>query len=295
MPEIKQHAFIISSIALAIAILTIAVLILSGFQNIAISPTSQIFFVVIALIVILGIFAIVASAIGISDRTEAFGLPPGSIRAILSLGLLIAFVVFGIGQLDRLSQAPLHEDKVLVRWEEIGKKDLNTAPDFSLFSLKLKQIEALGLLNKHQNLLANPAEFIVLKPVGNPEYPHLVKEMMATLGTLLASILSFYFGTRAAETGTKNSGKDTGTATPTAIEPILIKSNKIGFEQPNIIKDDAGALGVFRIGDKILVSGGANDTKLVTVEAMSAKEIKVLEQDIVAENAGTAEITLKKV
>ncbi len=142
---------------------------------------------VVSLLAVLMIMAIAFANFNLSDSKQALGLPEGTVRAVIALSLIVIFaiiVVFSFGYFQP-------EPKLLGNF---------TKADFESF---------VNHLPKDQNVsitLKNPEEPDPAKAIFTIGWPlekskaseDFAKQVLTTLGTLIAAIAAFYFGTRAA-------------------------------------------------------------------------------------------------
>src|SRR5262249_9293331 len=134
-----------------------------------------------------------ARAVGIVEPTAALGLPPGSIRALLALGLAIVFVSVASWTLGglfdpmgrqisevRMAKSEVEAYRKLYSGNEyiVGETDVrpapdappNTAPTQAIVTVYLKRsVQDAGLLD-------------------------LAKQIMTISATVLVTVVGFYFG-----------------------------------------------------------------------------------------------------
>jgi heme/copper-type cytochrome/quinol oxidase subunit 3 len=114
---------------------------------------------VMALFATLALVAVTFSVAGLSDETQALGLPEGSVRAAIALSLIVIFAITSIYLYSSMSELPTDSPSV----------------DFA-------------------------------------------KQVFTVVGTLMTSVTSFYFATRAAASTAKPTGS---TPTLTSITPTM--------------------------------------------------------------------------
>ena len=138
--------------------------------------------------------AAVFVGLGLQNPAEAFGLPLGSMRAMLAIGIMILFVVFGLPMVspdgaqplpprivtvpfDRLAtEVAFHREQGLqVRVVDYGRPAVAPAPPTDA------RIEIFGRLDAR-----TPAEI------------DFGKQMLTAIVTLLTTVVGFYFGSRSA-------------------------------------------------------------------------------------------------
>jgi hypothetical protein len=127
-------------------------------------------------ITVLALISIALRNLGLSDEHQAFGLPQGSIRAIIAIGL-IAFFIIGT----------IYYFQVI------------THPTTTLHGLTQAQV---GNLTASQILTSiddgEGTYTVVLQMVASQAGVDLAKQVLTILGTLVTAVSAFYFGTRAA-------------------------------------------------------------------------------------------------
>lgn len=145
----------------------------------------------------LALIAVVFRWLGLAAPAEAFGLPAGSVRTLLAAGVMVLFAVFGLQTLNvnagltdqtlgnamfKGTTAELQAE--VERYRKIGLAAVIEGIEQDTAKLKLYRIEP-----------AKPAETIDLE-----------KQIITALVTLVTSVVSFYFGSRTAETVRDGSG-----------------------------------------------------------------------------------------
>lgn len=159
---------------------------------------------------------------GMASRFHAFGLPPGSIRAVLAMGFIVLLMVFGVYLITEIKTP--HE-KLLILSEEVragdfrpkGQSDAGTsetpaahAQRIALAKSELAQatsekIDQLRQIYGREFIVANEAEenenfakLNVYKIGENDRIANLSQQILTMLATALTAIVGFYFGSRTA-------------------------------------------------------------------------------------------------
>jgi hypothetical protein len=152
-----------------------------------------------AILVLLGallLFTTLINAIGLSARNQALGLPEGSVRALLALALLGLFAV-------------------------LVASVLNPSPERRTFT-GLREGDVTALIKNNpgardivqKQLTDSPATFQV-DFYSAPQQDEFAKQMLTLVGTLMTSVIAFYFGTSAVKEATDAGARpSTGVATP---------------------------------------------------------------------------------
>ncbi|CAN0378364.1 unnamed protein product, partial [Phaeothamnion confervicola] len=145
----------------------------------------------IVIIIALGGLTAIIGALGLSNHSEAFALPGGTVRSVLALGILTVLIFFALNQFNStfaptLSPTPLTE--VTIAAEPAGTfKDRVDAAKTNWEGAKLVAVEMGG------------GRYLLFHKVENKDGIEFAKQLLVMLGTLLTSIVSFYFGSRVAE------------------------------------------------------------------------------------------------
>lgn len=191
----------------------------------------------------LAITAAVYAGLQLGDRGEAFGLPSGSVRALLAIGILILFVVFGLPVItpDRAQETPRAAiAEVPVPQDKLGEAvntyiqqkfgvvitDYGAAPDASATDAAIKA----GRL----------ARIKVFEADHSSERFDEAKQIIAAILTLLTSVVSFYFGSRSVTDSLKSDPKSDATATE-----LSVRRKELGAKLETVkaqVADAAGKL-----------------------------------------------------
>lgn len=144
-------------------------------------------------ITVLGIVSLLLCLSGISyvfvqanlqDKTQALGLPPGSIQAVIALSLIVIFSILSVFVLTTVGDAELRRLTHL------------TAAD------RDSQIQKLGTNFAGWQPEADGKFTIYVKDSVAESRNDIGKQLIVLIGTLMTSAVSFYFGTRATVAGT---------------------------------------------------------------------------------------------
>jgi hypothetical protein len=152
---------------------------------------------VLLLLAVLFAFAAMMKIIDLSDRTQALGLPEGSVRAMIALALVALFAVlaafaFQGGSDERLTS--------------------QTREQVATFRNQNPKLDTIIVLPE-----ARADTFTIVVPARPRVLDEFTKTIMATVGTLMTAITAFYFGGRTASDAerTKPSPPRLHTVTPT--------------------------------------------------------------------------------
>ncbi len=140
------------------------------------------------------------------DPQHAFGLPRGTVRAVLALGLLVAFLTGSFYWIDRAAtQAPLQlTRRALAPGEEADLAEVRKAlgPEIRVFvTTKKKKIEDKEVVIRTLNFVDRAQ---------NKEWLDLIKQVITVLSTSLAVVFGFYFGSRSTDTSHLAGAEDAG-------------------------------------------------------------------------------------
>jgi hypothetical protein len=162
---------------------------------------------------------IIARAIGILDSSAALGLPSGSIRALLALGLAVVFVAVASWTLGGLFDptGKLVAQVTRPSTELANLQQRYPASDFFIFETQ----------QKAEGSSAPSSEFKVYMKRGvDQNLVDMAKQILTVSATVLVTIIGFYFGSnsaadaaRAVSAALKDSGDDGTTVAPAITDP----------------------------------------------------------------------------
>ncbi len=177
---------------------------------------------IFGIMILFGSLALVSTLfarLSLSDRTQALALPRGSVRAALALALVVLFSIISI---------TLYE---------------SAADPYEITGLTEAQVEALkrDVTNRVVAIVptcsGSACTFSVhVIQAGDPEANALAKQLLVLIGTLMTSVTSFYFASRAGESAPEKSdsrGVAAATETEHGINVPVADDEKVdgcGFE-----------------------------------------------------------------
>lgn len=156
---------------------------------------------VVVLIFMLAAVAMVFSALGLSNRELAMGLPEGSIRAVIALSLIVLFSILSIFLYQGVSRGNV------VMIAEMSAADRTEFIKAHPNALDLQSVPTNG----------KAGFFDVSYRTPNPVSDDFAKQLLVLLGTLMTAITSFYLGagtvTSAVKAGSEPGGGSAAAAT----------------------------------------------------------------------------------
>lgn len=163
---------------------------------------------IFGIMILFGSMALTASlfsTLGLHDRQEALGLPAGSVRAAIALSLVVLFATIAI----MLFQSLARPDGQVQRLEDLSEEDKTLV-------LKQPGTRVIGVRKvvcgapaAAAPAAAAPASApaacfdVDLLSAPGPEAVDVAKQLLTLIGTLMTSVTSFYFASRAAEASAK--------------------------------------------------------------------------------------------
>jgi len=162
----------------------------------------------VVVLMALTLTAVAFSGLKLSSKKEAFGLPSGSIRALLAIGIMTLLVVFGLKFAGSDANAPL-------RLAEKPFQTIDVAYENKAEALARYQAEHFMVIVTKEGAPApktgdksQPATFELYEQIHaqSPAEIDVGKQLNTAIITLLTSIIGFYFGSRSVADSQKSSG-----------------------------------------------------------------------------------------
>ena len=165
---------------------------------------NALWFVGLLVIVMAGLTftAMVFGGLGMANKDEAFGLPSGSVRTLLAIGIMVLLVVFGLNfvrsgtQLfsDVLDiQVPADKlEKESLRYREAGFVPVTVDPGSEAIAATLATSATQAMPAKS----AMPAKVRLFRNKLPLEIADLQKQVITAIVTLRTTIVGFYFGSK---------------------------------------------------------------------------------------------------
>ncbi len=154
--------------------------------------TIQLISGILALVLVLAATAVIFSKLNLGDSDQAFGLPEGSIRATIALGLLLIFSIISVFLYSQLS---LGRTSLL---EGLSEEQFQTLDLESVYSSSQVKHQVVASDNGQESFVFYYDVRLRLKPTENGI--NLAEQLLTTLSTLVVAVAGFYFGSRAIST-----------------------------------------------------------------------------------------------
>ena len=167
----------------------------------------------VGLLISLAFLAVSFSALELSDRNQALGLPEGSVRALIALLLIILFVVISIYLYGRL-RSPVGS-AIYKEYIGISEAQLDAIPEAEVISIRVRTEGEEKTFNVTRRI--PPSE-------GSEASQRFAEQVLTTISTLVVSIAAFYFGVRSVEAAR---GIVTSTSIP-VIRSISLTEGRLG-------------------------------------------------------------------
>ena len=156
---------------------------------------------VISLILVLTIVATIFSILGITNKTQAMGLPEGSIRAVIALSLIVLFAILSVFLYRGVSEGgPLYTIQHLS--DDERAKFLSDRPT-------IRDVQAVVVVDAKKEPIKNASGKLLYdisyRGPPNPVGDDFAKQLLVLLGTLMTAITSFYLGAGTAQSAASTS------------------------------------------------------------------------------------------
>ena len=214
--------------------LTGAVLIVAGFVAVALMLLSA---------------SAVMTALGMGNRTEALGMPEGSIRAMIAMVLILMFAIIGIVVFNAATSE-----------EQFTSSGLSQA--------QVDQVRAGGMIVLQQVLepaaavspAPEPLYTVIVRPAMTPASHDFGLQLLTTVSTLVVAVAGFYFGSRATDRAIR-AAKDFRPPPPPT--PGVVGTTPLGDGQ-DAVSDEGDEVGLDELDsdDPDAFAGGDGDGDL---------------------------------
>jgi hypothetical protein len=170
---------------------------------------------VVLLISILALMAIAYSMFDLDDKTQALGLPEGSVRAVIALSLVLLFAILAVYLYSSLASGGVMQTvKAMTPQQTVALlKVLQDTPSSIANETtgELMDATAVAALAKAVPTSTDRLS-ISYRPPQNQAAVNFATQLVAIIGTLVTSVAGFYFGSKTAGTG-----QGSGTSSPTPV------------------------------------------------------------------------------
>jgi hypothetical protein len=159
---------------------------------------------VTALLLLLALVSVSFAAANLSDRTQALGLPEGSVQSVIAISLVVLFVILSIFLYDDLAGSTETEVKSI--------SDL-TKENASKFESRYPKDLMLATAGPNEK-----DRYTVYYRLPPPDQAtehakeDFAKQLLVLIGTLVTAVASFYFGSRATAAARGPGGKSSENA-----------------------------------------------------------------------------------
>lgn len=137
----------------------------------------------------LALVATLFARLQLSDPKQALALPEGSIRAAIALSLIVLFAILSIMLYQSLSAG--------YEIPELTESEMQ-----ALTSALAERVVGVSSTCPKEAAPCDAAELryaVRVRQISSPESDDFAKQLLILIGTLMTSVTSFYFGSRAAE------------------------------------------------------------------------------------------------
>lgn len=232
---------------------------------------------VVALLASLAFVSVAFAWLGLTDTSQALALPEGSIRAVIALSLIVLFAIMTIFLYGNLSQTGIRTAHHLAldqveAWKAVAAKS----------DMKIVPVPEEGDATKFTVYYSEPR---------SQASEDLAKQLVILIGTLVTSVTSFYFGSKA--TPQVNGGGDTRPSPPT-LRSIISPVGPVESGPSRTISIDVSGDNLDLVKEMKLVLGSKQILgEQLTSNASLVKALFVIEEgmtlghwDIVATDGG---------
>ena len=183
-------------VAVAAPVLAIWLVIKLNFQALLIPEVTMTILLisgVVALISVLVSAVLLFGTLDLTDKTRAFGMPEGTIRAVIALGLILIFAITSVFLYGQLRTPPVREiyDQTYAQLAEISaNNEVNV--------IQKRCVNSQGCDNS-----TNPGDYHYDLWVNIPQTKSsedFAKQLLTVISTLVVAVAGFYFGARSVAT-----------------------------------------------------------------------------------------------
>jgi len=217
-------------------------------------------FFVLALIAIPAVF----KWISLDDKTQAMGLPDGSIRSVIALTLVLLFGVLPVYLFNHVAGSGTMAPPISGLSDDAKTK---AEKDYSGYSPIFVEVPVATHPDQHTWTM-------FLRQPADPNGVDFAKQMLVLLGTLATSVASFYFGSKTATTAATTATQAAHATARMAIQnaqgggsatPVL---SGLTTDPPAVTRPGGGAHTQFKIS---AAGANLNDVKTLRIQSGSDK------------------------
>jgi hypothetical protein len=191
---------------------------------------------VVVLILLLTAVAMVFKILGLTNDTQAMGLPEGSIRAVIALSLIVLFAILSVFLYQGVSTGPTYTIERITETQRT---------EFFQSRATARDVQSKALMDKDGTTPLKNADGKALYDVSyhsanSATSDDFAKQMLVLLGTLMTAVTSFYLGAGTATTAAK-AGETKTAGPPPTVSSISPTSHSIDKNGPSIPLQIMGA------------------------------------------------------
>jgi len=153
---------------------------------------------IFGIMILFGALALISTLfarLDLSDSTQAFGLPEGSIRAAIALSLIVLFSIISI-----MLYQTLNKPYVISDLTDDERATLVKDPAIRVLAVLPQPCRPAGSADATAACPAGALRYAVhVRQPAAQESTDLAKQLLILIGTLMTSVTSFYFASRATE------------------------------------------------------------------------------------------------
>ncbi|WBL77036.1 hypothetical protein I3J27_29015 [Bradyrhizobium xenonodulans] len=165
---------------------------------------------VMMLLVTLALTAFVFSGVDLTDKTQALGLPEGSVRSVIALSLVLLFAILAVYLYSSMaSRGKIFEAKGLTKEASA--------------QLKERLLPGQFVLEQQVGDGTNATVTVQYRDTQNPASDDFAKQLLAIIGTLVTAVSSFYFGSKTAIASQSSPDKPGGIPVIRSINPSKVR------------------------------------------------------------------------
>jgi hypothetical protein len=160
---------------------------------------------IIALLASLALVAVSFATLNLTDSTQALALPEGSVRAVIALCLVVLFAIISVSLYSSLAAGPIRTLAGL------------TSSELDVFTQDTARVQIISVGSDTAG-----KSTVTYRQLPSRASEDFAKQLLVMVGTLVTSVASFYFGTRAAAvaaTGTDKKAPSIVAVTPDNMSP----------------------------------------------------------------------------